>query len=222
MSCKSITTTILKMPHFLVNFILILQPNILYQNGHPHASCNVKLFNWVIVYRSQHNILLDNSNSLERQANFPFWKRATRTAGSLFSGSVLCKDKLDGVLTRLKEEVQKYLNHVSQLQGFQQQAPAWIQMGSYKRWIRKGRESLLCRELCFRRAAEATCSFPCRQAGNSTKIMGPLILQVTSSSQGRQGVAPFIRPNSVLRPLKTNLCRTEQIQLNIACKDSKA
>lgn len=129
MSCKSITTTILKMPHFLVNFLLILQPNILYQNGHPHASYNVKLFNWVIVYRPQHNALL-NSNSLERQANFPFWKRATRTAGSLFSSSVLCRDKLDSVLIRLKEEVQKYANHVLQFQGFQQRAPAWIQMGS--------------------------------------------------------------------------------------------
>lgn len=95
MSCKSIITTSLKMPHFLINFILILQPNILYRNGHPHASYNVKLFNWVIVYRPQHNILLNSPNSLERQANFPFWKRATRTAGSLFSGSVLCKDKLD-------------------------------------------------------------------------------------------------------------------------------
>lgn len=186
-SCKSITTTILRMPHFLVNFILILQPNILYQNRHPHASYNVKLFNWVIVYRPQHNILLNNSNSLERQANFPFWKRAARTAVCFFSSSVLCKDKLDSVLIRLKEEVQKYVNHVLQLQGSQQQGPAWIQMGSYKRWIREGRESLLCKELCFRRAAETTCSFPCRQAGNSTKIMGHLTLQVTSSSQGRQG-----------------------------------
>lgn len=184
MSCKSITTTILKMPHFLVNFVLILRPNILYWNGHPHASNKVKLFNWVIVYRPQHNILLHNSNSLEIQVNFPFWKRATRTAGSLFSSSVLCKDKLDRVLIRLKEEVQKYVNHVLQLQGFQQQAPAWIQMGSYKRGIRKGRKSLLGRELCFTRAADTTCSFPCRQAGNSTKIMGHLILQVTSSSQG--------------------------------------
>lgn len=35
-------------------------------------------------------------------------------------------------------------------------------------------------------------------------------------------MAPFIGPNPVLRPLKTNLCRTGQIQLNIACKDSKA
>lgn len=35
----------------------------------------------------------------------------------MFSSSVLCKDKPDSVLTRLKEEVQKYVNHV--LQGFQ-------------------------------------------------------------------------------------------------------
>lgn len=135
---------------------------------------------------------------------------------------MLCKDKLDSVLIRLKEEVQKICKPRFTVTGISATSPCLDPDGILQKVNQKGRESLLYRELCFRGAAEHTCSFPCRQAGNSTKIRGHLILQVTSSSQGRQGWQPLIRLNPVLRPLKTNLCRTGQIQLNIACKDSKA
>lgn len=51
---------------------------------------------------------------------------------------MLCKDKLDSVLTRLKEEVQKYVNHVLQLQGFQQQAPGLDPDGILQKVNQKG------------------------------------------------------------------------------------
>lgn len=66
------------------------------------------------------------------------------------------------------------------VKSFQQQTSAWIQMKSYKRGIKKGRESLLCKKLHFGRAAGTTLSIPRRQAKNGSKIMGHLILQFAS------------------------------------------
>lgn len=223
MSCKSITTTILKMPHFLINFILILQPNIPYWNGHPHASYNVKLFNWVIVYRPQHNILLNNSNSLERQDNFPFWKRATRTAGSLFSSSVLCKDKLDSVLIRVKEEVQKYVNHVLQSQHYIAATSLCLDPDGILQKVNQGGQRITAVQgTASQELQKPPVAFPADRLETAQKSWATWSCRSPPLHRGDRGWQLFIRPNPVLRPLKTNPCRTGQIQLNIACKDSKA